>query len=502
MPWTSPACSPSAARWRACSALSRTGPASATWRPTSPMSTTTAASRCSRPAPGWGSRSPTSSPPWCGRARTASAPSSPPTRSTCRSSWLARTCRCWPARSRPGSIRRPSRCSRAGGTTYAWHGWSRRAPGRTRYSRPTARPSWRRSPPGPGAPPTAVSPISPTSPRPTCGTPSPPSRTCAHGSPARTLSAASSSRRAAALGPGGAGLRAATRDLAPQRRRDALRTARRAADELFAILARRLEEATAGQLGGPVLRLTDDFAADPVWGQGLAVTLENLLVAFSELRDGVESIADRLALDDPAERKAQLIGELRGVVRRLEAAAQGLTAGLPPPPGPAGGGGGGAAVRWIERRGRRHANLSLASVPLDLAPILKSALFDRVETVVLTSATIAAGREFTFLEQRLGLDLEPSRVMVREILPSPFDFAAQCLFGIPTDLPEPRDDEPGHDAAVARVLLELGHAAAGGGFCLFSSHGALPRAAGAVRGRIGGGGAPRGSGGGGERPLL
>jgi len=92
-------------------------------------------------------------------------------------------------------------------------------------------------------------------------------------------------------------------------------------------------------------------------------------------------------------------------------------------------------VRWIERRGRRHAHLSLASVPLDLAPILKGALFDRVETVVLTSATLAAGGEFTFLEERLGLDLEPSRVMVREVLPSPFDFAAQCLFGIPTICP-------------------------------------------------------------------
>src|SRR2546425_8863132 len=114
-------------------------------------------------------------------------------------------------------------------------------------------------------------------------------------------------------------LSAASRDLVTQRLRDALRTARRAADELFAILARRLEEATAGQLGGPGLRLTDDFAADPVWGQGLAVTLENLLVAFSELRDGVESIADRLALDDPAERKAQLTRALRGAVRRLDA---------------------------------------------------------------------------------------------------------------------------------------------------------------------------------------
>src|SRR3989449_214422 len=47
-------------------------------------------------------------------------------------------------------------------------------------------------------------------------------------------------------------LAAASRDLVRQGLFDALDAARRAADKLFAILARRLEEATAGQLGGPV----------------------------------------------------------------------------------------------------------------------------------------------------------------------------------------------------------------------------------------------------------
>src|SRR3989454_2986283 len=122
----------------------------------------------------------------------------------------------------------------------------------------------------------------------------------------------------------------------------------------------------------------------------------------------------------------------------------------------------------------------------DLAPILKDNLFDRVETVVLTSATLAAGGEFGYLEERLGLDLPPSRVRAREIHASPFDFPAQCLFGIPTDLPEPRDDEPGHDAAVARVLVELAQASDGGMFVLFTSHGALRRAAEAVRDPIAG----------------
>ncbi|HEX4574305.1 MAG TPA: helicase C-terminal domain-containing protein, partial [Gemmatimonadales bacterium] len=272
-------------------------------------------------------------------------------------------------------------------------------------------------------------------------------------------------------------LSAASRELVQRSLADALAAARRGAEELFTQLARRLD-AEPGP--APVLRLDDAFAEDRVWVEGLGVALDNVLVAFGRLRDGAETIADRLALDDPSERRAQLLGELRGVVRRLDAAAAGLTAALRPPAG------GPPAVRWLERRGRKVANVSLAAVPLDLAPLLKENLFDRIETVVLTSATLAAGGEFTFLEERLGLDLPPSRVKAREIHASPFDFPAQCVFGIPTDLPEPRDDEPGHDRAVARVLVELAHVADGGMFVLFTSHGALQRAAEAVRDSLGG----------------
>ena len=273
-------------------------------------------------------------------------------------------------------------------------------------------------------------------------------------------------------------LGAASRDLLGRTVLDALSAARRWADELFGRLARRLDAEPAA---APVLRLTDAFAGDTVWREGLDVALDNLLIAFSKLREGVETIADRLSIDDPAEMRTRLIGELRGVVRRLDSAAEGLKATLQPvgyrPPA-------GAAVRWMERRGRRTPNLTLSAVPLDLAPVLKEALFDRVETVILTSATLAAGGEFTFLEERLGLSLPPSRVTIREILPSPFDFGAQCVFGIPTDIPEPRDDESGHGAAVARVLLDLAHASDGGIFALFTSHGQLRRTADAIRGSV------------------
>src|SRR6266581_1680304 len=104
-------------------------------------------------------------------------------------------------------------------------------------------------------------------------------------------------------------LSAASRDLVTRGIADALRSARRWADELFAHLTRRTETESP-------LRLTDAFAADPIWAEGLGAALDNLLVAFDRLRDGVETVGDRLALDDPTERNAQIVGELRGVVRR------------------------------------------------------------------------------------------------------------------------------------------------------------------------------------------
>jgi len=269
-------------------------------------------------------------------------------------------------------------------------------------------------------------------------------------------------------------LRGASQDLLRQTLFDAHAAARRSAELMWLHVAGLLETTGAH---GPVLRLTEDFAEHPVWANGLGVSFENLLIGFNRLREGVETIADRLANEDIAERPVQLIAELRGVVRRLDQAAVGLTAALKPVPGP-------PAVRWIEQRGRRAQNVVLASVPLDLATVLKANLFDRTRTVVLTSATLAAGGDFRFLEERLGLDLAPTRVSVREILDSPFDFASQCLFGVPTDVPDPREDEAGHDAALTRVLIDLAQASDGGIFVLFTSHGALRRAAALVRGRL------------------
>jgi ATP-dependent DNA helicase DinG len=257
----------------------------------------------------------------------------------------------------------------------------------------------------------------------------------------------------------------ASLDLLQQRLLPAIADARRASEALFLRLYQRLEDLPGGQQ-----RLDDSFASDPIWEEGLGFDLDSALGAFRSLRETVETIADRLSQAEDSERRGQLLQELRGVMRRLESVSDGLNRTLRPASG------GAPTVRWMERTSRGQ-HVGLSAVPLDLAPVLRELLFDRLRTVVLTSATLAAGGEFTFLESRLGLSDESSPVTIREIFPSPFDYPSQCIFGVPNDLPEPREDEPAHGAAVVQVVTDLAYASDGGMFVLFTSHAALKRAA-------------------------
>jgi ATP-dependent DNA helicase DinG len=122
-------------------------------------------------------------------------------------------------------------------------------------------------------------------------------------------------------------------------------------------------------------------------------------------------------------------------------------------------------VFWIERRrgGRERQNVFLQATPIDVAPILKSCLFDQLECAVLTSATLAVGGGFEYIRKRLGLEL------ARElILPSHFDYENQALFYVPPDLPDPRTPQFAAKAAdCIRRLLEISR---GRAFVLFTSY--------------------------------
>jgi ATP-dependent DNA helicase DinG len=234
-----------------------------------------------------------------------------------------------------------------------------------------------------------------------------------------------------------------------------------------------LDELMASE-NGMVKRIDNDFVSHPIWRSGLDAALPDLLGEIEILAKGLQLVRDRMEDDEAAqERYGQLLGEVRAVTRRLINAGDALRAALNPPDDAV------PAVRWLEVRGKER-NIAVSAVPLDLAPILREDLFRKVETCVVTSATLAVDGRFDFLRTRLGLDqedVEPSCA----VHPSPFDFGTQSILAIPTDGPAPNVDGMRHLDAVVRVLGDLIEITGGGVFALFTSHRDVRAAAAALR---------------------
>ena len=266
-------------------------------------------------------------------------------------------------------------------------------------------------------------------------------------------------------------LSSASLDLVNARLAPAVYGAREKGGRVFDIL-----EAMLRQRGESVMRLTDDFASHPVWAAGLRSALADALGEIALLEDGLRLVRERLEADSARrDAVAPLLAEMRGVTRRLEALGDGLRRALEPPKEAE------PSVRWLELRGR-EANVAATVVPLDLAPILREDLFRRVETVVLTSATLADDNGFRFLATRLGLD-DPALAPMTGVYASPFQYPRQAILAIPSDVPAPNTDAPAHLQAVVRIALDVAEASDGGIFVLFTSHRDVRLAASEVRAR-------------------
>ena len=129
-------------------------------------------------------------------------------------------------------------------------------------------------------------------------------------------------------------------------------------------------------------------------------------------------------------------------------------------------------VYWLERRGR---GLFLRASPIDVSALLQDKLFDRVETVVLTSATLASAGRFDFIRRRLGLaaadeEGEPNTLAdkVDELIaPSGYDYERQAVLYLPAKMPDPR--APQWAEAAATEVLHLLNVTRGRAFVLSTS---------------------------------
>jgi ATP-dependent DNA helicase DinG len=122
-------------------------------------------------------------------------------------------------------------------------------------------------------------------------------------------------------------------------------------------------------------------------------------------------------------------------------------------------------VVWSERA---ELGARLCAAPVMVGKVLREALWDRIGSAILCSATLATGDDLGFVRRRLGIE------GARELqLPSPFDDAEQALLYLPPDAPDPR--APGFERAVAEHVVRLCEASGGRALILFTSHRALER---------------------------
>ena len=225
---------------------------------------------------------------------------------------------------------------------------------------------------------------------------------------------------------------------------------------------------------------TADFP-EPVSRPAVRERLDGLVSAFRSLEAEVRSVRESLdrdeALSDGLDGR---VLDLQSAERRLGGSVRALRAVLDPEEGEE------RFVRWLEWRGRKRKgrrNLVMASAPIEVGGLLREGLFEKTETVVLSSATLATRNSFDFLRSRIGLspeELEKSEVMqevIEAIIPSPFDFKNQTILGVPTDLPDVNSPGDALEEATARIVAEMAGISDGGLFVLFTSHRALRRVA-------------------------
>ncbi|MGE8247753.1 MAG: ATP-dependent DNA helicase DinG [Stenotrophomonas bentonitica] len=104
-------------------------------------------------------------------------------------------------------------------------------------------------------------------------------------------------------------------------------------------------------------------------------------------------------------------------------------------------------ARWITLS--RDGDLVLHGSPVSAANVLRKLLWDEVDSVVMTSATLTGGGDFQALAIDNGIPAEAEMVS----LASPFDLPNQAQLIVPA-FPVTPDDKEGHPKEIAKYLVE------------------------------------------------
>ncbi len=198
--------------------------------------------------------------------------------------------------------------------------------------------------------------------------------------------------------------------------------------------------------------------------------------AFGRVRLFLSSLVERLdplveeaakaVENDPLKRSREednllsLLTEMRGVIRRLMALEEFFSLFFSDERNE-------RLVFWGEKTGK--VNLRLSVTPLDVQKVLAENIYEKVRSIVFTSATLVTSRGpegFDFFVREAGLDRTSRKIRYLH-LPSCFDYRNALRAFVVADLPEP--NEPGFEEASVTAAAELIRASKGGALVLFTS---------------------------------
>ena len=140
-------------------------------------------------------------------------------------------------------------------------------------------------------------------------------------------------------------------------------------------------------------------------------------------------------------------------------------------------------VFWIQKKrlppdmvrdGADAEYVILTQTPLDISHLMNDGVFEPMESVICTSATLKTGRDFSYWMRRTGVSLSGEERIIKGEFPSPFPYNKNMLFAVPSDAPFP--DNMQFQQYIEMALPRLIEAAAGRTLVLFTSYDSLKSA--------------------------
>ncbi|MDJ0753294.1 MAG: helicase C-terminal domain-containing protein [Ardenticatenaceae bacterium] len=252
--------------------------------------------------------------------------------------------------------------------------------------------------------------------------------------------------------------------------------ARTRIEEFFTTLSFFLSDRQNGnQRFAEQIRLTSDVRYQPAWDEveiawdDLNKPLHQVTKNLKKVEEGVADLAEHFEIED-SDLLVQLIASSYKGVDETRTNIDNIVSN--PDEG---------YIYWVELMRDR---ISLHAAPLHVGPLVEEYIFHEKETVVLTSATMRTaplmGDEepnFEYMKARLHAQ-ETDELAVG----SPFDYPANSLLYLVSDMPEP--NQPGYQRYVEQAILDTAVTLEGRTMALFTSYRQLKQTADALKGPL------------------